>query len=235
MPTGDEYARPVRDRHGRAARFPLLFVPIASVLLVAACGLTGPTATSGLLSSPTPGSPSGSPDSSSTAPSDTPSPTPGLTTPTPQPSQTPLSSPNPAAACSGSAANQNFFTSAAQSMSWDVYCAVLPSGWFVDAGTFRLKDGGSLDVAYKGPNGARFELQEGSFCTSGLSACSPHDRVIGPAAFGDRQGGLDSLGPNLGYAIYVNPGQAPAWQAVGTGLDQATFTGFGAALVKVAP
>ena len=28
-------------------------------------------------------------------------------------------------------------------------------------------------------------LEQGTFCTAGVSACEPHDHVIGPAAFGD--------------------------------------------------
>ena len=123
-------------------------------------------------------------------------------------------------------------------MSWTVYCAVLPTGWFLEAGSYRLGNGGHLTASYKGPNGARLMLQEGVFCTGGVSVCSPHDETIGPAAFGDQQGTLMSLGPNEpadGYAVYVDPGQSPAWTISGTTIDQATFTGFSAAVAAVGP
>ncbi len=141
------------------------------------------------------------------------------------------------AECSGSAENRDFFAAAAESVSWDVYCAVLAAGWFVDAGSYRLADGGRLDVTYRGPGGERIELQEGSYCTTGASACSPHDHEIGPAAFGDRTGTLTTLGPSEsdGFAIYVDPGAAPSWAITGTGMDQATFVSLAAALLRVSP
>ena len=57
------------------------------------------------------------------------------------------------------------------------------------------------------------------------------DEVIGTATFGDREGQLGRLAGKL--VLYVNPGSNPAWQATGTGLDEATFRAFAAALVKV--
>ena len=123
-------------------------------------------------------------------------------------------------------------------MSWPVYCAVLPAGWFVESGSFRVGNGGRLQVSYKGPGGGRLTLQEGVYCTSGASACSPHDQELGQVAFGDVHGTLSSLGPNEpgdGYAVYVAPGQSPSWTVSGTNIDQATFTGFSAALALVSP
>ena len=141
------------------------------------------------------------------------------------------------AQCSGSSENRDFFAAAAQAVSWPVYCAVLPSGWFVESGSWELKNGGKVTVTYKGPNGANLTLNEGTYCTGGASACSPHDHEIGQAAFGDMTGTLDDLGPNPpadGYAIYVNPGASPpSWSLTGTNIDQASFTAIAAALLKV--
>lgn len=93
-------------------------------------------------------------------------------------------------------------------------------------------------VSYKGPGGARLTLQEGAFCTSGASACSPRDREIGPAAFGDRTGTLVTLGPNQpadGYVVYVAPGSATSWSASVTNLELDAFQAIARALVPVGP
>lgn len=143
-----------------------------------------------------------------------------------------------AAGCSGTAANRDFFAAVAQGVSWQVYCAVLPAGWFIETGNYQLGSGGRLMVAYKGPNGARLTLQEGAFCTSGASACSPHDKEIGPARFGDRTGTLVTLGSNQprdGYAVYVAPGAAQSWAATGTNVSQDAFQAIVAALNAVGP
>ena len=49
-----------------------------------------------------------------------------------------------AAHCSGSDDNRLFFADAAVVLNWTVYCAVLPSGWFVDTGGYRRAGGGRL-------------------------------------------------------------------------------------------
>lgn len=209
--------------------------------ILALAGCAGPSATPGNPSA----SPSPSPDataqaSATSAASASPvasevataSPV-ASATPVPSPTAGPGATVGPGAACFGKPAQQQFFEAIAGAVPWDVYCAVLPAGWSVEGGTWHLADGGRMQISYKGPAGARFELQEGSFCTAGLSACEPHDQILGSAAFGDRQGGLMTLGPDMGFALYVDPGQEPAWQATGVGLDQSTFVSLCAALAKV--
>jgi hypothetical protein len=164
--------------------------------------------------------------------------------PSTQPSVEPTASPSPAgpagpaSACSGSAENRDFFAAVAAAVSWPVYCAVLPAGWILESGSWRLKGGGQLQVAYRGPNGGRLTLQEGSYCTAGASACSPHDHELGQTAFGDKTGTLVDLGPNQpgdGYAVYVNPGVSPpSWSATATNVDQSAFVGIAANLARVA-
>jgi hypothetical protein len=145
----------------------------------------------------------------------------------------------PASGCSGTAENRDFYAAAAAAVDWSVYCPVLPTGWFVESGSWRLANGGHLQVSYKGPNGARLMVQEGTYCTAGVSACSPHDHDIGPAAYGDMAGDLVDLGPDEpgdGYAVYVNPGSdPPSWSITGTNIDQAAFTAIAAALLHIQP
>jgi hypothetical protein len=92
-----------------------------------------------------------------------------------------------------------------------------------------------LQISYKGPHGAQISLQEGAFCTGGASLCTPHDSVIGQAAFGDLTAGLDALGPDpsFGYAIYIGAGTRQGYTITGTGLTQDAFTAIAAALIKV--
>jgi hypothetical protein len=137
------------------------------------------------------------------------------------------------AACTGTVNNRTFFETIASQVHWDVYCAVLPAHWNVDTGDFSLRDGGRMQITYKGPGGARLTLQQGVFCTEGVSACSPRDQTLGEAAFGDRMGTLVTLGPDMGFAIYVDAGQAPSWALTGSGLDQATFVALAAALHRI--
>jgi hypothetical protein len=150
----------------------------------------------------------------------------------------PAATPGPppgADACTGSAENRDFFAAAAETMSWDVYCAVLPDGWFVETGAYRLADGGRLDVTYRGPGGERIEVQQGAYCTSDASACAPRDREIGPGAFGDRAGVLAALGGSEkdGFAVYVDAGVAPSWAISGSGMDEAAFVAIASALHRV--
>jgi len=214
----------------------LAVVLITVALLAVGCAGTAPSrpavsvAPSGAMPSP---SASAAPASEALPGSPIPS---GSPAPAAGASAAPSGGTGGAADCSGSLDNRTFFESVAGEVTWAVYCAVLPGGWFVDTGNFTLRDGGQMDVTYKGPNGARFILQEGSFCTSGVSACSPRNQSLGPTPFGDLSGELVTLGgPADGFAVYVSPGAPPSWSATGTGLDQATFASYVAALHRVQP
>jgi hypothetical protein len=226
---------------------------LAAVVLLAACDLSVPQTQAPAGSSPTPrSSPSGSARPSSTTAVPTPTRPPG-TTPTaetsPRPSVTttagasalptsgasaspgasPLGSPGDLASCSGSDDNRAFFNNAAAAFAWDVYCAVLPKGWYVESGNYQGASGGQLTIAYRTTAGLRFELKQGNYCTG--AACGPMDSTLGAAMLGDREGQLGMLGSNL--VLYVDPGSSPGWQAVGIGLNEATFRAYSAALVKV--
>jgi hypothetical protein len=112
---------------------------------------------------------------------------------------------------------------------WDVYCAVLPDGWFVDdPSSYRLRGGGQMTVTYRGPNSTRLQLREGAFCED-TSGCVPTGQDSGPAAFGDRTGTLVEL-EGGGYAIVVDRGAPVSWLAIGANLDEAEFRELAAAL-----
>jgi hypothetical protein len=216
--------------------FPAL---ILAAVLVAAC-LPAATATPAA-TSPAPSvgdSPAGTEPPASaeaTAPPVSAEPTPStavIDTPPPvEPSASASASPGPAGACSGSAENRDFFRAAASALSWTVYCAVLPAGWFVDSGQYRQASGGWVQIAYRGPGGARLELHEGAFCTAS-DGCVPSGTESGDAPFGDKTGTFVALDDG-GSAVVVDRGEKISWLAVGTGLDEAAFRGIAGALTIV--
>ena len=218
---------------------------IALAMVVAACGNTAPR-------TPAPGTPRATP-SPSGEPAPTGEPTPPPTSapsgeatelpteppteppsgePSAEPTQTPAPSGTPrgAAGCSGNNDNRDFFVAVEKAVTWDVYCAVLPAGWYVDAGEFRLAGGGRMTIAYKGPAGARLELREGAYC-SGVDGCIPTGPDAGTATFGDRPARLVDAGG--GAWLIVAEGGDVNWEAKGSGMDEAALAGFTAAFARV--
>jgi hypothetical protein len=212
----------------------------ALLIAVTACTAAAPTAiivyttaTPAPTAPPTPIATPTPPPTPTPAPTDTPvagSPTPAP--PTAKASATPTVGPKgPAGGCSGDADKRAFFADAANKLPFSVYCAALPSGWLFASANYTLPSGGVLNVTYKGPDGAKLVLQEGAFCITSASDCSPHVKVLGTAKFGDLAGTLDTLGS--GFVVYVAPGTARGYTATGTGLTQGAFSGLVVALVKV--
>ncbi len=164
---------------------------------------------------------------------------PPVTTPPESPSAEP-SDPSPsesagsgaAAGCSGDDKNRIFFEEAAADLDWTVYCAVLPSGWFVQEGFDRTAGGGRLEIAYRGPGGARLELRQGAFCTD-ATGCVPSGDDAGSAPFGDQTGTLIATDDG-GWALVVDRDAPISWLAIGTGLDEDAFRAIAAALEGVA-
>jgi len=148
------------------------------------------------------------------------------------PSASAEASAGPAAACSGSEANRDFYAGVAAGVDWTVLCAVLPKGWFVSAGSYRLANGGKLVIGYKGPAGARLELSEGAYCVDG-GACVPPGTTGGEVPLGPMTGTLVRLDDG-GFAIVADRGLNPSWLLVSHGLDEATASAFAAALQVVA-
>lgn len=234
--------------------------PVASLLVVAAlaaaCGASTPSSEVGTslpsvtasaaatVTPPASQAPTASDAPATAQPTATPPPSSG-TTPTPDSSAgaTPSSDPSasatptasgaagPADACSGSAQNRAFYANLDAAVTWSVYCAVLPKGWYVASGSYRLANGGQLAISYKGPGGASLSLSEGSFCTDG-SGCVPSGSSAGSAMFGDMNASLVATDGG-GFAIVAAQGATPSWLMVTSGLDQATTLALGAALAHV--
>ena len=214
----------------------LLPLVAAVALVVAACG--APYGTAAPTGSGAAGSTAGASDTPPASVNEVATPTvdPSVTqapTEVPSASSEVSASPAvvPASGCSGTNDNRTFFSSVAASTDWMVYCPVLPAGWFVEQGQYRLAGGGRLAMTYRGPSGARFTLDEGVWCTDG-SGCMPAGSNIGSTAFGDRTGTLIATGSGS-FAIVVDAGATVSWALVGQGLDESTVRTFGAALIAV--
>lgn len=218
---------------------------LAAALAVAACG--GPsvtpdagdrtpvpdaTATSGVPASDAP-EPSAPP--SDAPPSEPPSPEPEPTDAgTPEPDTPEPGTPDPgssASACTGTDDNRAFYADLATRVTWSLYCPVLPRGWSVVTGQYRLADGGRLEITYRGPDGAGLMLQEGSFCP-GDADCTPDGEDRGATAFGDREGTLIATAD--GWAVVVDRGARPSWLLTvsGVGEDAARTIAADLALVE---
>ena len=150
--------------------------------------------------------------------------------PSADPSPTDPDEPGAAVACTGTPENRDFYAAVADAVAWTVYCPVLPAGWFVESGHYRLAGGGWMEIAYRGPGGARVELREGSFCDG--DDCTPEGTDRGPADFGDRSGTLLDLGAGR-VAIVVDAGARPSWVLVASGLSDAAVRAIGSAMVPV--
>ena len=225
-----------RPRPGRATR---LVATLGIAVLVAACSATS-TASPSPGGSPVGSSPpsaSGPAASGSNAASAAPSVGPdGSSSPagsaTPFASAGPSPRPGTADACSGSAENRDFYSALATSVAWDVYCATLPTGWFVESGSYRLSNGGQLSITYKGPGGARLVVREGGYCV-GHPDCVPTGTDAGAARFGDRDARLLDIGNGSWLVVVLPAGADVDWQASGTGMDGAALAAFTAAFARV--
>ena len=168
----------------------------------------------------------------------TPAPTPQATAaPTAAPTASPTAYPeataaptSPAAKCSGNDTNKAFFAEAAANLSFGVYCAVLPSSWWIQGGAWKGTDGGLLTVLYQNSAGATVYLREGSICPSW---CAAAGSFLGPAVFGDLMliGKLYTVGGN--YILVVGPPGHPTHIMSSSDVSQSQFVAWAAALRKV--
>lgn len=151
--------------------------------------------------------------------------------PTAEPTDEASPSTGPATACSGTAENQDFYAAAAAAVEWTVYCPVLPKGWFVVTGRYRLAGGGRLEISYRGPSGSSFTLREGAFCGD-PDGCVPSGPELGPAAFGGLDGTLISADDGS-WAIVVDAGANPSWLLVAEVASEDAARDLGTSLVAV--
>jgi hypothetical protein len=205
---------------------------LAIAVAVAGCSSAKPTQRIVILPTPTPmpteevtptpeptlestGSPSASPSAS-------PSETPG-----------PSATPGPVDACTGSAENKDYFQDAANNLAFDVYCAVLPAGWWLSASEWRGHPNTYLTISYKNAKGWTISVGEYNFC-SGAPLCWTSISDLGSANFGDRAGHLYLRATGV-YAVYVDPGTTHGYQMVGSGgVSQSDVKAYAAAMVKLA-
>ena len=226
----------------RRSRLPLLLLV---ALAVSACISSGTPAASTAQGSPVASAGASQAASASASPAESvaaaptatatasPSPTPE---PTPSPTDEAGASASPGAegsvdGCTGTDDNRAFFAKAATNLDWPVYCAVLPARWFVSTGSYSRASGGKLEISYKGPNGARFELHEGAFCAA-ADGCVPAGEDAGSALFGDQNATLVHLDDGR-IAAVVARGDRPSWLAIGGGLDDAAFQSMTSALIRL--
>jgi hypothetical protein len=192
---------------------------VALAMLAGGCGdaASTPTRDPGASLEPSPtGAPPGTDAPASNGPSAAPTAAPTDAPSEPAPSGTPSDEPDPAAAsCAGSDANREFFAQVAGAVDWAVYCPVLPAGWFVEGGEYRLAGGGWLEITYEGPDGSSVQLRQGAPCET--AGCQPSGADLGEAAYGDLAGILLDVG-NGGFAVVVDPGENPSWTLVAESL-----------------
>jgi hypothetical protein len=163
------------------------------------------------------------------APTAAPTPTP--TEPEPSAEASPSGDAGSSDVCTGNDSNREFYANVAAAFAWPVYCPVLPARWSVISGRYRSAGGGWMEIAYKGPGGAQFELHEGAFCDA-ADGCVPPGSDAGTTAFGDLSGTLVAADDGR-YAVVVDRGAARSWLAIGSGLDVEQFKAFAADLALV--
>jgi hypothetical protein len=172
-------------------------------------------------------------------PSETPTPEPTATptpTPTPEPTPTPTPTPSPtsaAARCTATPEQRAYLADAAAVLKFDVYCAVLPSGWWLDQAQYSQSNGGVFTATYRSTAGHLVGLSEGRICGDMSTCLDGYLSVVGPALYGDLAASLYVVDALPTYGVYVSPHHAPAYAIYGHGMSQSQLKSFAAALVKV--
>jgi len=121
---------------------------------------------------------------------------------------------------------------AAGVLGFDVYCAALPTSWWLQATEYKQPDGGYLTIQYKNNSGGQIDVGEGNFC-AGAPDCWTSASDLGAANFGDRAGQLKQLAGGQ-YAVFVDAGTTHGYRIIGKGMSQSDFVAMAAAMVKVA-
>jgi hypothetical protein len=236
-------------RSPRAALLRRAVLALAAAAAIAGCGssagtpriiLVTPSPIPGSTAAATPG-PTTEPTAGETATPETPpdgtvEATPeDTTTPSdepslsPSPEPTPTGSPAPPAApCTGNADNRAFIAVAAHNLRFDVYCAILPSSWWLQAGEYDVANGGLITIDYKTSSGATINLAEGNICPT---TCAAAGSLVGQAKFGDRDATLYTISGT--WLLFVGSLGDPEYKMTGKGMTQANFIAWAAALYTV--
>ena len=174
-------------------------------------------------------------DNATVAPTATPAATPAATptaTPaaTPTPTATPSATPtSPALTCTGNDNNRAFFVESAVKLKFDVYCAILPKGWYMGSAKYELNNGGYFEAVYLNKAGNQVKLVEGNFCD--IAATCAVVSPITSASFGDLSAQLYDTGASL--LVAAKFGTKPAYGMHTVGATQADTLAWAAALYKV--
>jgi len=138
-----------------------------------------------------------------------------------------------AGTCTGTADHLAFFADAAAMLPFNVYCAVLPAGWWLQTAEYKQPNGGFVVVSYKNTAGATVEISQGNFCAVDPSICWAVVSTTGTASFGPLPGTLVLASATPVYGIYVGANTTRSYVIKGSGMTQAKFVAIAAALVKV--
>jgi hypothetical protein len=149
-------------------------------------------------------------------------------TPEPLPSHVPTD-------CTGTDNAWGDFKVAAMLAKFDVFCAVLPSGWSVSSispsGETAMKSVPQLQVVYAGPHGESLSLTQGAFDQPAWPASASQSQIE-LAAFGHKSGTLVTISPTE-FAFYVSDDPARRWQAKGSGMSLDEFKTLTTALIDL--
>jgi hypothetical protein len=123
--------------------------------------------------------------------------------------------------CTGNATDRDFFAAAAADLPFDVYCAILPSSWWVVNHQYTTLNGGLLQIEYRGSAGQQISIYEGNVCPA---ACAPEGNGLGPGSFDGLTGNLYYLAPT--YKLVVGPAGHPLYYTRGnvSGTDFRAWT-----------
>ena len=83
--------------------------------------------------------------------------------------------------------------------SFDVYCAVLPSEWWVDSLDFN-QSAAVIGATYRTSTGI-VQLEEGAYCTKSAASCAERLSTLGETPFGDLTGELVLTNSTPSYAV----------------------------------
>jgi hypothetical protein len=223
-----------------------------AAIVLGACGSSTPTNPPASTPAPTlaelatasPGptlAPTGSPSVAHTA---TPTAT-ATETATPGRTETPAPASSPTlvgSVCTATSKFQSLFSDAANDLSFDVYCPILPSDWWVQNAEYTLPNGGMLDIVYTNARGFNLEIIEGYPC--GLSVdCSvmnpavqmTHDGRIWLSDLGaDLYSGVDKVaGGRMMYCAWSAQNTHLLYDMLGEGMSEKTFENLAKVVAKV--
>lgn len=125
-----------------------------------------------------------------------------------------------------------WFEGEAPHLSFDLYCAVLSSGWYLNNAFDTYDSGGMVQMFYLGSAGASLHVSEGHFCAGDKSHCGFSGTSMGQGSFGGRTGDIDQGGPNS-WVFWADASSGMAYEVLGAGMSLADFKSILTAMHKV--